>query len=110
MIMGTVFAYMLKIEDTDAPTMEEFADEHSTSEQRAINLSCMAYGKDPELFEDVIALVGMPQDRVDICEEEYELYSRAYEKLISPHVDPELAQKVSERSWLPEETSPMLSK
>ena len=110
LIMGTVFAYMLKIEDTDAPTMEEFADEHSTSEQRAINLSCMAYGKDPELFEDVIALVGMPQDRVDICEEEYELYSRAYEKLISPHVDPELAQKVSERSWLPEATSPMLNK
>ena len=110
LIMGTVFAYMLKIEDTDAPTMEEFADEHSTSEQRAINLSCMAYGKDPELFEDVIALVGMPQDRVDICEEEYELYSRAYEKLITPHVDPELAQKVSERSWLPEATSPMLNK
>ncbi len=109
LIMGTVYAYMLEVEDTDPPTMEEYADEHSTSEQRAINLSCMAYGKDPELFEDVIALVGMPQYRVDICEEEYELYSRAYEKLIAPHVDPELAQKVSERSWLPEETSPMLS-
>ena len=110
LIMGTVFAYMLKIEDADAPTMEEFADEHSTSEQRAFNLSCMAYGKDPELFEDVIALVGMPQERIDICEEEYELFTLAYEKLISPHVDPELAQKVSEKSWLPEATSPMLNK
>ena len=110
LIMGTVYAYMLEVEDTDSPTMEEYADEHSTSEQRAINLACMAYGKDPELFEDVIALVGVPQYRVDLCEEEYELYSRAYEKLIAPHVDPELAQKVSEKSWLPEETSPMLSK
>jgi hypothetical protein len=80
LIMGTVYAYMLEVEDTDPPTMEEYADEHSTSEQRAINLSCMAYGKDPELFEDVIALVGVPQYRVDICEEEYELFTLAYEK------------------------------
>jgi len=29
--------------------------------------------------------------------------------LISPHVDPELAQKVFEKSWLPEATSGMLS-
>jgi len=109
LIMGTVYAYMLEVEDTDPPTMEEYADEHSVPEQRAINLSCMAYGKDPELFEDVIALVGMPQYRVDICEEEYELYTRAYEKLIAPHVDPELAQKVAEGIWLPEETSDMLN-
>ena len=107
--MATVYAYILEVEDTDPPTMEEYADEASTPEQRAFNLSCMAYGKDPELFEDVVNLVGMPQERIDICEEEYELFSLAYEKLISPHIDPELAQKVSEKSWLPEATSPMLS-
>ena len=110
LIMGTVYAYILEVEDTDPPTMEEYADEQSTPEQRAFNLSCMAYGKDPELFEDVLTLVGMPQERVDICEEEYELFSRAYEKLISPYIDPELAQKVFEQHWLPEATSPMLSK
>jgi len=110
LIIATVYAYILEVEDTDPPTMEEYADEASTPEQRAFNLSCMAYGKDPELFEDVIALVGMPQERIDICEEEYELFTLAYEKLISPHVDPELAQKVFEKSWLPEATSPMLNK
>jgi hypothetical protein len=109
LIMGTVYAYMLEVEDTDPPTMEEYADEQSTPEQRAFNLSCMAYGSNPELFEDVLTLVGMPQERVDICEEEYELFSLAYEKLISPHIDSELAQRVFEKSWLPEETSPMLS-
>ncbi len=110
LIMATVYAYMLEVEDTDPPTMKEFADEHSTSEQRAFNLSCMAYGSDPELFEDVLTLVGLPQERVDICEEEYELYSRAHEKLIVPHIDPELAKKVFDRSWLPEKTSRMLSR
>jgi len=102
LIMGTVYAYMLEVQDTDPPDMEEYADEHSTSEQRAINLSCIAYGADPELFEDVVIRVGVPQYRVDICEEEYDLISFAYETLIGPHIDPELAKKVYDRSWLPE--------
>jgi hypothetical protein len=58
LIMGTVYAYMLEVEDTDPPSMAEFADEHSTPEQRRFNLLCMAYGADPELFEDVAAWGG----------------------------------------------------
>jgi len=108
LIMGTVYAYLKEVQDTDAPDMEEFADEHSTSEQRAINLICIAYGADPELFGDLPGLAGVPQERVDICEEEYELISFAYETLIGPHIDPELAKKVFDRSWLPEKTSRML--
>jgi hypothetical protein len=104
LIMGTAYAYMLEVQDTDPPDMEEFADEHSTSEQRAINLICLAYGADPVLFADLPALGGLPQYRVDICEEEYELVSYAYETLIGPHVDSELANKVYGKSWLPEIT------
>jgi hypothetical protein len=108
LIMGTVYAYLLEVQDTDAPTMEEYADEHSTSEQRAFNLTCIAYGADPKLFADLPALVGLPQERVDICVEEYELISQAYEMLIGPHIDPVLAKKIFDKSWLPEKTSDML--
>ncbi len=110
LITGTVYAYMREVQDTAPPTMEEFADEHSTSEQRAFNLLCIAYGADPELFEDITILGGLPQYRVDICEEEYELLSLAYQTLIGPHIDPDLAEKVFDRSWLPEKTSRMLSR
>jgi hypothetical protein len=110
LIMGTVYAYLLEVQGTDPPTMEEFADEHSTSEQRAFNLLCMAYGADPELFEDIAIVGGLPQYRIDICEEEYELISLAYQALIGPHVDPVLAEKVFDRTWLPEKTSQMLSR
>jgi hypothetical protein len=110
LIMGTVYTYMLEVQDTDAPSMEEFADEHSTSEQRAFNLLCIAYGADPELFKGVPALGGLPQERIDICEEEYELISFAYQTLIGPHIDPELAKKVFDRTWLPEKTSRMLNR
>jgi hypothetical protein len=110
LITGTVYAYMQEVQDTDPPTMEEFADEHSTPEQRAINLICMAYGADPVLFKDITALWGVPQYRIDICAEEYELISFAYQTLIGPHIDPALAEKVFDKSWLPEKTSRMLSR
>jgi hypothetical protein len=105
LIMGATYAYMLEVVDTDPPTMEEYADEQSTSEQRAFNLLCIAYGADPELFEDVVKMGGLPDFRVDICEEEYELTAYAYETLIGPHIDPDLAKKVYDKSWLPESTS-----
>jgi hypothetical protein len=108
LIMGTVYAYQLEVQDTDPPDIEEYADEHSTSEQRVINLICIAYGSDPKLFKDLPALGRVPQYRIDICEEEYELISYAYQTLISPHIDPELAKKIFNKSWLPEKKSRML--
>lgn len=110
MIMGTVYAYLAEVEDTDPPTMDEFADEHSTSEQRAFNLLCIAYGADPELFEDAVKFGGLPDFRIQICEEEYELIAYAYATLIGPHIDSELAEEIFDRSWLPESTSRMLDR
>lgn len=100
LIMGTVYAYMLEVYDTDAPTLEEFADEHSATEVRRFNLLCMAYGANPEVFADVVVLGELPEFRVEICEEEFELIALAYEALISPHVDQVMAKKVFDKSWL----------
>jgi hypothetical protein len=110
LIMGTVYAYLREGQDADPPDMEEFASEHSTPEQRAFNLICMAYGADPDTFEDITTLGGLPRNRADNCEEEFELISLAFQQLIGPHIDPDLAEKVFDRSWLPEKTSRMLSR
>jgi len=108
LIMGTAYAYMLEVQNTGPPSMEDFADEHSTTEQRVFNLLCMAYGADPELFEDVAVLGKLPGYRMEVCEEEFELIALAYEALISPHIDPDLAENVFKGSWLPDKTSRML--
>jgi hypothetical protein len=110
LITGTVYTYLKEVERTEAPSMADFAAEHSTPAQRAFNLICMAYGADPEVFADLPALGGLPQDRADYCREEYELIELAYDALISLHVDPGLAEKVFDRSWLPEGTSRLLSR
>ena len=110
LIMGTVYAYLREGQETNLTTMEEFAGEHSTPEQRAFNLMCMAYGADPETFGDIATLGGLPQYRADNCKEEFELISLAFQQLIGPHIDPNLAEKVFDKSWLPEKTSRMLSR
>lgn len=69
----------------------------------------MAYGADPELFADVAAWGGLPDYRAEICVEEYENILYAFDTLIGPHIDQDLAGRVYQKTWLPEETSPMLN-
>ena len=109
LITGTVYAYVKEVEDTNPPSLEELADEHGTAEQRRFNLLCMAYGADPELFADVAAWGGLPDYRAEICVEEYENVLYAFDTLIGPHIDQDLARRVYQKTWLPEETSPMLN-
>jgi len=108
LIMGAVYNHMREAKAAAPPTREEFAGEHSTPEQRALNLLCIAYGANPVLFGDIVKLGGLPDERIAVCEEEYELLGLAYEALIGPHIDSALAKEVFDRSWLPEKTSPML--
>ena len=108
LIAGTIYTYMLEVEDTDPPSLAEFADEHGTAEQRRFNLLCMAYGADPELFEDLVAWGELPEERAEICEEEFEHITWAYETLIGPYVDKKIAEKVYKKTWLPKEDSHML--
>jgi hypothetical protein len=108
LIMGTAYTYFVEARDAASPSTADFAGEHGTPEQRAFNLLCMAYGADPELFEEAASRGRLPQERAEFCEEEYELISLAYEALIGPHIDPDLAKKVFDRSWLPSKTTSML--
>lgn len=108
LIMGAVYNHMREAKDPAPPTMEEFAGEHSTPEQRAFNLLCIAYGANPGLFEDVAKSGGLPEERMAVCEEEYELLELAYEALIGPHINPALEKEVFDRAWLPDKASTML--
>ena len=108
LIMGTVYAYIRETEDTDPPSLEELADEHSTAEQRRFNLLCMAYGSDPKLYKDVADWAGLPDYRAEICEEEFENIECAYDTLIGAHIDKNLAKNVYALCWLPEDFSRML--
>jgi hypothetical protein len=83
LLMETLFdeanAEQMVIDTADAFGAEswEQADDlpawgvHGLSEQRYYNTICIFFGGDPDGREDMIHLMGLPQDRAETCEEEY---------------------------------------
>ena len=107
LIAGTAYAFLHEATTAELPRLlEDYADEHSTPEQRGFNVLCMAYGADPKLFGGVVGEKRgfLPKHRAETCEEEYEHIQDAYEELIEPHVDQALAKKVFDRKWLNQKT------
>jgi hypothetical protein len=106
LVLGTVYNYLVvETNDADsAQTAEEFiedsAETHSLPSQRAYNLMCVAYGANSKLFEDFVVKKLLPDERAEVCVEEFEQLQQAYKDLIAPHVDSDLADVVFEKSWL----------
>jgi len=78
-----------------------FSDVHSTPAQRLYNIMCVAYGADPKAFAMAVEGGALPSDRAEGCAEEYQQIAKAYDRLIRPHLDPELAKAVMQQQWLP---------
>ncbi len=53
-------------------------DEHGSAMQRYYNLACLYYGADPEQRKGALTAFNLPDDRAEICPEEYEKASFAW--------------------------------
>lgn len=64
-IAGIACAYITeaKAEAKKAPKLERFANEHGTPAQRFYNVLCIAYGRDPKLFDDLVEKGYLPKER-----------------------------------------------
>ena len=83
-----------------------FSDAHGAPMQRFYNLLCIAYGADKALFADLVDSGYLPKSRAGNCRMEYGELNFAFQQLIKPHLDPELAHKVLDRTWLSDEGRP----
>jgi hypothetical protein len=99
------FKIYLKSPTVSAP-LKDFSDVHGAPQQRFFNLLCLAYGADSELFADVVDKGILPEHRAKGCRYEYGSVAWAFQKLISPHMDQELAKKVLDKNWLPPDNAP----
>ena len=118
LITGTAYAYAAEalkgempssleeaIEATRAErpsSLEEFSGEHGTPAQRAYNVMCMAYGANRKLFGDFAEKGYLPGERAEFCHEEYEQIQHAFQVLVNPHIDQDLAREIFDRTWLGE--------
>jgi hypothetical protein len=121
LITGTVYAYAIEAMKGELPSsleelaeamkaerptsLEEFAGEHGTPAQRAFNVMCMAYGADRKVFGDFVENGFLPRERAEFCHEEYEQVQDAFQALVDPHIDQDLAREVFDRTWLGESLS-----
>lgn len=63
-----------------------FWDEHSLNAQRVYSIACLLYGSDPESFATLVGDDGLPEERAARCPDEYRQKSRAWDKLLGPHL------------------------
>ncbi|MDY6999484.1 MAG: DUF4344 domain-containing metallopeptidase [Actinomycetota bacterium] len=65
---------------------DDFADVHSISETRMVNLQCWIYGADPDGNTDLIDTGELPEERADGCDDEWAKLDRAWSTLLEPYV------------------------
>lgn len=63
-----------------------FWDEHSLDQQRAYSMVCMMVGNDPEGFKEFADQVGLPAERRERCESEYQNALASWNGVLEPHL------------------------
>jgi putative metallopeptidase DUF4344 len=95
--VGYMYAHEMQ---SQTPGLQQFANVHGLSAQRFYNLLCMAYGKDPKLFGDVVERGYLPESRAESCEDEYKQVDYAFKKLIYPYIDQAVVKKVQPKKLM----------
>jgi hypothetical protein len=73
---------------TGAYNLDAYADEHALGEQRYFNLQCLIYGTDPEGFSGMVDAGDLTAARAAGCARETRRASRAWVRLLLPHLAP----------------------
>ena len=103
LVSGAAYSYRNFVQSSASIVpLQAYSDLHGLPAQRFFNLLCMAYGADPILFADVVEKKYLPKERAADCNREYHQVAYAFQQLIHPHVDRELARQVMDKTWLPD--------
>ena len=76
------------VRSTGAYNLDAYADEHALGEQRYFNLQCLLYGSDPGRYVDMVTDGSLPEARARMCPAEARKISKAWLRLMLPHVAP----------------------
>jgi len=61
-------------------------DEHSLDEQRFFDTICLVYGHDDEKFSYLVENGTLPEERAELCTEDYDKVSHAWRQLLAPYL------------------------
>ncbi len=63
-----------------------FWDEHALNQQRYYNILCWVYGSNPQEFNYFVGTYGLPQERAERCQYEYEKMFEFWNATLTPYV------------------------
>lgn len=63
-----------------------FWDEHAFDKQRFYNIICLVYGSNTEKYAGFVTEGHLPEERAARCPEEFKDISRAWDRLLEPHL------------------------
>jgi hypothetical protein len=98
-ITGVAFMYGNEALSQD-PKLKQFANVHGVAAQRFYNVLCLAYGKDPVLFADMVEKGFLPESRAEGCANEYKQVDYAFKKLVYPYIDWKQVKKTQPKKLL----------
>jgi hypothetical protein len=64
-----------------------FWDEHSPDAQRYYDTICLIYGHDPQHYAYMVNNGTLPEDRAELCSEDYQKVKNAWNTLLSPYAN-----------------------
>jgi len=76
-----------------------FWDEHSLDQQRFYNIACLIYGSNPAKYEYLTKQNILPVQRAARCQSEYQNISKAWTKLLEPHMTKNAGTAVAGAGW-----------
>jgi hypothetical protein len=98
MLRAAAFMY-----DSDARarkvTEDDYADVHGLDRQRYYNVLCLAWGSDPKQYAFAKELGHLPDDRAELCSDEFVQVRYAVQKLIRKHVDQAVVEQVRAKAF-----------
>ena len=71
--------------DQDKGLEKIYWDEHSLDEQRFYDTICLVYGHDPEKYAYLVKDGTLPEERAELCREDFPKIERSWRKLLSPY-------------------------
>lgn len=72
--------------DLEKTEKKIYWDEHSLDEQRFYDTICLIYGHNPEKYEYLVKDGTLPQERAEICPDDYARTQNSWKKLLGPYL------------------------
>jgi hypothetical protein len=72
--------------DLDKDQEKIYWDEHSLDEQRFYEIICLVYGHNPEKYADLVKNGTLPEERAELCREDFPKVERSWQQLLSRYL------------------------